>query len=161
MADSPDRFPAVIETLGDRAPDDVRNLLAVWESSVRTTHDFLAEDDIVALRPEVEAAVRDIAILCVVRGDEDAIEAFMGVEDGMVEMLFVDAAARGRGIGGTLLRHAIDTLDARRVDVNEQNPQGVGFYRRFGFVVIGRDAVDSQGRPFPLLHMRYQAPEDL
>jgi len=40
------------------------------------------------------------------------------------------------------------------VDVNEQNQQAVGFYRRLGFEVEGRSEVDSMGKPFPLLHLR-------
>ena len=39
------------------------------------------------------------------------------------------------------------------VDVNEQNPRAHAFYRRYGFVDVGRSEVDSAGRPFPLLHM--------
>ena len=42
----------------------------------------------------------------------------------------------------------------RTLDVNEQNPQAVGFYEHEGFVVAGRSPVDDAGRPFPLLHMR-------
>ena len=40
------------------------------------------------------------------------------------------------------------------LDVNEQNPGAVEFYRRRGFEQVGRSPVDSDGRPFPLLHFR-------
>ncbi len=46
-------------------------------------------------------------------------------------------------------------LDALKVDVNEQNPQAVGFYEHMGFEVISRSPLDSLGKPFPLLHMQY------
>lgn len=68
-----------------------------------------------------------------------------------IEMLFVAAEARGRGIGSALMRQAL-ALGASRVDVNEQNPQALGFYRRFGFEVKSREAVDSLGLPYPILH---------
>ena len=42
----------------------------------------------------------------------------------------------------------------RHVDVNEQNPQALGFYRHLGFEQVGRSPLDGQGRPFPLLHLR-------
>lgn len=51
--------------------------------------------------------------------------------DGKVEMLFVDPADAGGGIGRALLEHAV-AQGARAVDVNEQNPQAVGFYLRMG-----------------------------
>ena len=40
------------------------------------------------------------------------------------------------------------------MDVNEQNPQGVAFYRHMGFEQVGRSALDGQVNPFPLLHMK-------
>jgi putative acetyltransferase len=53
-----------------------------------------------------------------------------------------------------LLQHAIAAFGANEVDVNEQNPQGVGFYRHMGFEQVGRSELDGQGNPFPLLHMK-------
>jgi putative acetyltransferase len=46
---------------------------------------------------------------------------------------------------------------ALTVDVNEQNTQGVGFYRHLGFVETGRSETDDQGRPYPLLHLKLEA----
>jgi len=39
--------------------------------------------------------------------------------------------------------------------VNEHNDQAVGFYRQLGYELIGRQEMDSLGRPFPILHMRF------
>ena len=124
-------------------------LLAVWESSVRATHDFLKEDDVEYLRPYVEQSLREIPVLfCVEEADRPA--AFLGMEGDSIEMLFVAAEFRGRGIGSALMREAL-SRGACRVDVNEQNPQALGFYRRFGFEVESRDAIDSLGLPYPIL----------
>ena len=38
------------------------------------------------------------------------------------------SAACGTGVGKQLLQYAIEHLQVDEVDVNEQNPQGVGFY---------------------------------
>jgi hypothetical protein len=40
------------------------------------------------------------------------------------------------------------------LDVNEQNPEATRFYEAMGFVVVDRSELDTQGQPFPLLHMR-------
>lgn len=53
-----------------------------------------------------------------------------------------------------LLQYAIAEFGVNEVDVNEQNPQGVAFYRHMGFEQVGRSELDGQGNPFPLLHMR-------
>src|SRR5207302_1254534 len=66
---------------------------------------------------------------------------------------------RAQGIGRTLLSYAIQERGATTVDVNEQNDQALGFYLRMGFVVVGRSELDSNGKPYPLLHMRLRSEE--
>lgn len=127
-------------------------LLAVWESSVRATHAFLAEADIVALRPQVREGLAAVSLRIARKAGGVEIAGFAGLYGDMLEMLFVQADARGRGVGRALVRRALDE-GVTRVDVNEQNPLAVGFYQRMGFVVTGRSSLDGQGRPFPLLHM--------
>lgn len=126
-------------------------LLLVWESSVRTTHDFLSEQDIVMLRPAVADALRHVPKLFLAAENEHPI-AFLGMDGEHVEMLFVDAQFQRQGTGGALLRKAL-AQGARRVDVNEQNPQALAFYLHMGFAVTGRSATDSLGLPFPILHL--------
>jgi len=84
------------------------------------------------------------------------IAGFAGVAGGKVEMLFIHPDYRGQGIGKGLLRFAIDELNAECLDVNEQNPQAIGFYLKQGFEVIGRCETDGLGQPYPLLHLRYK-----
>lgn len=71
----------------------------------------------------------------------------------MLEMLFLAPHARGKGLGRRLVEHVIGHCGVRRVDVNEQNTQAAGFYARLGFRATGRDATDSSGRPYPILHL--------
>lgn len=130
----------------------VEQLARLWERSVRATHLSLSEDDIVAMRPEVREGLRAAPQLAVAF-DDGAPLGFAGVADGKLEMLFVDDAARGRGIGSALLKHAVDRWGVHRLDVNEQNPAARGFYEHEGFCVVGRSGLDEAGRPFPLLYM--------
>ncbi|WP_353736292.1 hypothetical protein [Shewanella sp.] len=51
------------------------------------------------------------------------------------------------------MTYAVKYQGATKVDVNEQNPQALGFYEHVGFKLVGRSPTDSQGKPFPLLHM--------
>lgn len=134
-------------------PEDLPRLFEVWESSVRATHTFLSEADLQALIPLVREGLAGFTPLHVVRDPSCVAVAFMGVAEGTVEMLFVHGDHRGRGLGHQLLAHAMTEHGATRVDVNEQNPQAVGFYLRHGFRVEGRSPLDGQGRPFPILHL--------
>ncbi|KRE89104.1 GCN5 family acetyltransferase [Frateuria sp. Soil773] len=134
-------------------PGEYEALAALWEASVRATHDFLDEADIAALRPLVLHDGLPAVTLRACRDESGRVRGFVGVAGGKVEMLFVDPASRGRGIGRALLAHAVEVLAADALDVNEQNVQALGFYRQAGFEVVGRSPLDGQGRPFPLLHM--------
>ena len=77
----------------------------------------------------------------------------IGMHEAQIEMLFVDPARFGQGIGTALVDHAREQHAKLTVDVNEQNPRAHEFYRRYGFEDVGRSETDSAGRPFPLVHM--------
>jgi putative acetyltransferase len=71
----------------------------------------------------------------------------------------MDPAHRGQGAGRRLVSHAQALRGgALTVDVNEQNVEARGFYEALGFAVLGRSPVDDMGLPFPILHMRREAP---
>jgi putative acetyltransferase len=134
---------------------DLPRLLEVWESAVRATHHFLEEADIQMFRPLVrDGYLPSAERLAVARAGDGQPRGFVGVEAGKVEMLFVDPAYHGTGAGKALLRHAVESWGANRVDVNEQNPGAVGFYLHMGFELESRSERDGLGKPFPLLHLR-------
>lgn len=126
----------------------------VWEASVRASHDFLSEDDLCALRPQILNTWLPAVQVTVCTDEKGGILGFSGVAGNKLEMLFVAPVSRGRGVGKALLMHAITNLAVCLVDVNEQNGHALGFYQHFGFTVFGRSPVDGQGRAYPLLHMR-------
>jgi putative acetyltransferase len=138
---------------------DADVLLALWERSVRATHDFLSEADIVALRPDVARALGDERLdLWVLADTDDVPIGFMGLAGDDIAALFLEPAHRGRGSGRRLVAHAQGLRGGDlTVDVNEQNPAARGFYEAVGFVVTARSPLDDGGRPFPILHMRRAA----
>lgn len=141
-------------------PDELDDLVEVWEASVRATHDFVTEADIQFFKPVVRNhALPSIALRCI-RGSDNRPVGFVGVLNGKIEMLFIHSEYRGQGLGRTLIEYALQHLNATELDVNEQNGQAVGFYQRMGFVVVGRSQVDGMGKPYPLLHMTFAGPAD-
>lgn len=172
----------MVERLTTPTPAELDALTALWEASVRATHAFLAPEDIPFFRQMVRREALPTVDLYVIRktgagesgirdagtgeseaeesgagkfgtGNSDAFAAFAGVNGDMLEMLFVAPEARGRGLGRVLVEYVTGHCGVRRVDVNEQNPQAAGFYRRMGFRTTHRDAVDPSGKPYPILHM--------
>ena len=98
-------------------------------------------------------ALRGVGRLFTAEDEDGAPAAFMGVEGPSLEMLFVSAAARGRGMGGALLRYGTERCGVCTLAVNEQNPQARGFYEHMGFAAVRRTELDEQGRPYPLVYM--------
>lgn len=124
----------------------------IWFSAVEATHDFLSAEDVEHYRSRLVSDYLPVVDLTVAELGGTVI-AFAGVADDRLEMLFVDAAHRGCGAGSALLLDAMNRIPGLLVDVNEQNPQAVGFYRHHGLVQIGRSSTDGDGRPYPLLHL--------
>lgn len=89
--------------------------------------------------------------------EKDVPLAFMGMTDNEIDSLFVHADARGTGVGRKLVELAFTRAPVIFTEVNEQNAQGVGFWKYMGFAEIGRKEFDGQGRPYPLLRMKWSA----
>ena len=133
---------------------DYPEIMEIWSSSVRATHDFLKQGDFERFQlliPEAFLPVLRVFML----EDEGKAQAFFSVSDDNLEMLFVKADARGKGYGKVALDYIIRTLKVYKVDVNEQNEQAVGFYMRCGYYRTGRSEKDGMGKPYPLLHLKH------
>lgn len=117
---------SIISSLEERDKQTLSRLMDIWESAVRSIHTFLSENDITQIKLEVYQGLMSIKFLYGYYNDAGVLQGFIG---------------------------AVDNLGTKFVDVNEQNEQGVEFYRHMGFHVINRSEYDGQGRPFPLLHL--------
>lgn len=129
-----------------------QEMIKVWEASVRATHTFLTEADIQHYKPLILNEYFDqVQLFCL--WENEQILGFIGLDGDLIQMLFVDADARGKGIGKRLAQFAIEEHHATKVDVNEQNAQAVGFYEYLGFKTVERFDHDSAGKPYPILAM--------
>jgi putative acetyltransferase len=132
---------------------DVPRAFEIWRDAVEATHGFLTPED----RVETDAMVkswlptRELWMI-----DDGARPVGFLVMDGeMIDALFVDPAVHGRGFGTALLDHALALAPAAVVDASEQASNALPFYEARGFVRTGRSETDPQGRPYPLIHLKY------
>lgn len=135
------------------SPALVEQLVALWEASVRATHLFLSNEEILTIKEYVPEALTGISHLIVAEDNQKQPIAFMGIADQTLEMLFIAPTMRSQGIGKQLIQYGIDTYGINHVAVNEQNPEAKGFYEHMGFSVYKRTDLDEQGNPYPLLYM--------
>lgn len=112
---------------------------------------FLSEEEIMCIGENVPMYFKEIEHL-IVAYDEDVV-GIMGIEEKSLEMLFIDNEKRGKGIGKKLIKYGIENYSINEVNVNEQNPQAVGFYEHMGFKIYKRTDTDAQGDPYPILYM--------
>ncbi len=122
---------------------------------MKATHHFLPAESFAEIAKLVQEKYLPSKEFLVYVDDSDTPLAFMGTNEGEIESLFVDPTCFGGGIGRTFIDHMKSLHDVVTLEVNEQNPQAVGFYEVCGFKVVRRDATDDHGRPFPILHMRW------
>ncbi|MDR3349266.1 MAG: GNAT family N-acetyltransferase [Acidaminococcales bacterium] len=133
--------------------DEYGEIMRVWEMSVRASHAFLQEEDILFYKKQIPATGLDNVRLFAVRDASRKILGFMGTSAEKIEMLFIIPHMRGKGIGRTFIDYAVKKLRVKKVDVNEQNENAVEFYRKMGFAVKARSELDMAGRPYPVLHL--------
>lgn len=133
------------------AEEDYETLAGIWERSVMATHDFLKEEDF----NEIKAALisdyfPNVDLYAI--ADNGVYAGFIGLSPDSIEMLFIDSDLRGQGYGSALIEFA-KLRGVTKVDVNEQNPSALDFYKAKGFHVISRDETDDVGRRYPILHL--------
>ena len=135
-------------------PEDGDRVVQIWRDAVDATHDFLSPDDRLAIEEQVRVFLPRTPLWLAV--DElGKVLGFMLLDEGSMEALFIDPAHHGEGVGRKLVEHALSISPGLVTNVNEQNAQALSFYRKLGFVVTGRSPLDDQGRPYPLLHMKF------
>jgi putative acetyltransferase len=137
---------------------DHTELLRLWHGAVEATHHFLSPADVDFYEGMVARYLPQMDDLRVAVTETGALAGFIAQDDGEIQMLFVDRASHGQGIGTALLDSVAAMHPELRVDVNEDNPSGRAFYAAKGFVEVGRSELDGEGRPFPLLHLARPRP---
>ena len=135
--------------------EEYSRVMEIWEASVRATHHFLSDEQIGYFKPLILNEFLDAVRLFGIYDDQENLWGFMGLSEDKIEMLFIHPDQFGKGLGRQLLHVAVYDYSIRKLDVNEQNPDAVGFYKHMGFTVHSRSETDALGKPYPILHMEF------
>ena len=138
---------------------DASRAFEIWRAAVDATHGFLTREH----RAEIDDLVREwlpSVELWVVEDEAARPVGFLVMDGDLIDALFVDPQLHGQGYGSALLAHALTLAPEATVDASEQATNAVPFYEARGFVSTGRSESDPQGRPYPLIHLKFVAGRD-
>ena len=134
---------------------DAPRALEIWRDAVDATHPFLSPEH----RTDIDAIVVEwlpTADLWMVDDENGRPVGFLAMDGDLIDALFVDPAVHGRGYGTALLNKALELVPNAVVDASEQATNALPFYEARGFVRTGRSETDPGGRPYPLIHLKYE-----
>ncbi len=129
-------------------------LLQVWEASVLATHHFLSPEEVQFYKTLVEKVEFTALNTHVVFNAEGVMVGFWGTAAENLVMLFLKPDCIGKGLGKIIFNHIMARHHITGLEVNEQNPVAVAFYRKMGFEVVERKPFDDFGKPYPILKMQ-------
>jgi len=132
---------------------DVERAFEIWRDAVDATHGFLTPADRVEIDAMVAGWLPTVALWIIEENSRPV--GFLVMDGNLIDALFVDPAVHGRGYGTSLLDHALALAPDAVVDASEQASNALPFYESRGFVRTGRSETDPQGRPYPLVRLRY------
>ncbi|HVJ03096.1 MAG TPA: acetyltransferase [Sphingomonas sp.] len=151
-------LPANRITIRSGTPADMPRALAIWRAAVDATHGFLSPEDRAEIDEMVAGQFLPNVVLWLAEDDAGTVQGFLVMDGTMIDALFVDPAVHGRGFGTALVARALELSPEATVDASEQATNALPFYESRGFVRTGRSETDPQGRPYPLIHLRYAGP---
>lgn len=110
--------------------EDYPGIMEIWESAVKATHDFLAEEDFNYFKEAIPRDYLPHLEVYLITEDHES-KGFASVAEGNLEMLFIHNDTRGKGYGKKLYQFMKEKTGLTKVDVNEQNSQAIGFYEKW------------------------------
>ena len=80
-------------------------------------------------------------------GEAGRAVAFMGIENGTLEMLFISPEERGKGLGKRLIEYGIESYSVERLAVNEQTRRLRDFMNTWASMFTRGQALMNRGTP--------------
>ena len=75
--------------------------------------------------------------------DDGAVKGFIRVDGEQTKKLFVEPVLQGQGIGGELLKYAVEKCDVNYLWTLEKNTKAIAFYAKHGFVPTGEKVLEE------------------
>jgi len=124
---------------------DCDAIIDTWFAASRIATPFLSDEFLAQERDNIRRLWLPKADTWVFE-TEDGVAGFLSLLGNEVGALFVHPDAQGRGIGTSLMDHAVSLHDGLVLDVFEANAIGRRFYERYGFRLESRQLHETSGQ---------------
>lgn len=79
--------------------------------------------------------------------DDGVVKGIIRISENEIEKLYVEPQFQNQGVGGKLLRLAVEELSADELWALEYNVRGISFYQRNGFELTGEKMMEDEWIP--------------
>lgn len=129
------------------AEGDTEKLSAIWLEASLKAHPFIGELRLLEQRQLIEEEYLPKAETWVASHSGEAV-GFISLLGSFVGGIFIAPTHQGRGVGRTLIAHALELKGELSLEVYTENEQAVRFYASLGFKELSRRDVDDFGYPY-------------
>ena len=133
-------------------PNDLGELMDVWENANRVAHPFLDEAYVAKVKQDIPALYMPNSDTWVATSKKRVI-GFISLMGNEIGALFVSPEYHGRGVGTALTDQARRLHGNLEVEVFEANSLGRSFYRHYRFVASSKSLHEPTGET--VIHLKY------
>lgn len=120
--------------------DDISEVLKIWLDSNVEVHNFISRDFWFDNLHFVESALSQSEVYISLYNN--SISGFIGLNNDLIEGLFVDSKYRSKGVGKRLLDYIKLNHHLLKLNVYVKNIRAIDFYKRNAFI-ISRKFIDE------------------
>lgn len=138
-------------------PQIAKEMIKLWEESVKESYDFLDPTDLDFIKEEVYRELNDKNTVIVASNKEDTLGFISGSQD-VLKLLYVSPHYRYQSVGKKLLLHAcniyLKDYEFLYTSCFLDNTQGLGYFKKLGFKAINIEITNINDKSYPIVNLR-------
>lgn len=144
-------FPIMIRAYQD---SDLAPVVNIWYEASKIAHTFISAEILNIQKDAIINIYIPKAKIWVIQENENIV-GFIALLNNMIGGLFISPTHQRKGYGTRLIEYAKSLESNLLVEVFQENHKAQDFYKKCGFIVIGKRLEQTTG--FPLFTMNLNA----
>ncbi len=131
---------------------DYKRIIEIWQLSVKSSAYNLSSEDYNKNLDNLENYLRGLDVY--VYRKSGKIMAFMGIDNNKIEILHCDPEYKNQDINVFMVKHAVDLLNVRYIDIHESDKADIELYHSLGFETAAYYPHDELG--YTIVHLKLE-----